>query len=72
MLPPSSACPETITTMWLNQITGPNAGGRRQLPIRTSLAARVAQFWRSAHETSFTRCWYPFRKKRIALRGGSP
>jgi hypothetical protein len=31
-----------------NQITGPNAGGPRQLPIRTSLTAPVGQFWRSA------------------------
>jgi hypothetical protein len=29
-----------------NQITGPNAGGPRQLPIPTSLAARVGQFHR--------------------------
>ena len=28
-----------------NQITGPNAGGPRQFPIRTPLAARVGQFW---------------------------
>jgi hypothetical protein len=27
-----------------NKITGPNAGGQRQFPIRTSLAARVGQF----------------------------
>ena len=30
-----------------NQITGPNAGGPRQFPIRTPLAARVGQFGRS-------------------------
>ncbi len=29
-----------------NQITTPNASGTRQFPIRTSLAARVGQFWR--------------------------
>jgi len=29
-----------------NQITGPNAGGPRQVPIPTPLAARVGQFWR--------------------------
>ncbi|MCW5550576.1 MAG: hypothetical protein KIS67_00280 [Verrucomicrobiae bacterium] len=29
-----------------NQVTGPNAGGPRQLPIPTSLAARVGQFCR--------------------------
>ena len=29
-----------------NQITGPNAGGPRQFPIRTSLAIRAGQFWR--------------------------
>jgi len=29
-----------------NQITGPNAGGPRQLAIRTPLAARVGQFCR--------------------------
>ena len=27
-----------------NQITGPNAGGSRQFPIRTPLAARVGEF----------------------------
>ena len=31
-----------------NQITGPNAGGPRQFPIRTPRAARVGQFWRWA------------------------
>ena len=30
-----------------NKITGPNAGGPRQLPIRTRWADRVAQFRRS-------------------------
>ena len=30
-----------------NKITGANAGGPRQLPIRTRWAARVAQFCRS-------------------------
>ena len=30
-----------------NKITGPNVGGPRQFPIRTSLAALVGQFWRS-------------------------
>jgi hypothetical protein len=30
-----------------NQISGPNVGGPRQLPIPTSLAARVGQFDRS-------------------------
>ena len=29
-----------------NQSTRPNAGGPRQLLIRTSLTARVGQFWR--------------------------
>jgi hypothetical protein len=29
-----------------NQITGPNAGGLRQLSISTFLAARVGQFYR--------------------------
>ena len=33
-----------------NKITGPNAGGLRQLPIPTSLAARVGQFCRWAAE----------------------
>jgi hypothetical protein len=28
----------------------PNAGGPRQFPIRTPLAARVGQFWRSLEE----------------------
>ena len=31
-----------------HKITGPNAGGPRQFPIRTPLAARVGQFCRSA------------------------
>lgn len=31
-----------------NKITGANVGGRRQLPMRTRWAARVAQFCRSA------------------------
>jgi hypothetical protein len=31
-----------------NKFTGPNAGGPRQLPIRTPLAARGGQFGRSA------------------------
>jgi hypothetical protein len=31
----------------LNKITGANAGGPPQLPIRTRWAARVAQFGRS-------------------------
>lgn len=31
-----------------NLITGPNAGGPRQFPIRTSLTARVGQFRRWA------------------------
>src|SRR5947207_2368913 len=30
-----------------NKITGANAGGPRQLPMRTRWAAHVAQFWRS-------------------------
>jgi hypothetical protein len=30
-----------------NKITGPNAGGPRQFPNPTPLAARVGQFWRS-------------------------
>ena len=33
---------------WANKITGPNAGGPRQFPIRTPMAARVGQFYRSA------------------------
>jgi hypothetical protein len=32
----------------LNKITGANAGGLRQLPMRTLWAARIAQFWLSA------------------------
>ena len=31
-----------------NQVTAPNAGGPRQFPIRTSLAARIGQFYRWA------------------------
>jgi len=38
-----------------NKITGANAGGSRQLPMRTRWAARVAQFCRSANS--------PFMKK---------
>ncbi len=38
VLPASNATP--------NKITGPNAGGRRQLPIPTPPTARVGQFWR--------------------------
>ena len=38
-----------------NQITGPNAGGLRQFPIRTPLAARVGQFWRSSPGYSILR-----------------
>ena len=34
-------------SLWANKITGPNAGGPRQLSIRTSLTARAGQFWRS-------------------------
>jgi hypothetical protein len=34
-----------------NNITGENAGGRRQLPMRTRSAARIAQFLRSATQT---------------------
>ena len=33
-----------------NQITEPNAGARRQLPVRTRWAARVARFYRWAQE----------------------
>jgi hypothetical protein len=32
------------------KITGPNAGGPRQFPIRTPPTARVGQFWRSPAE----------------------
>lgn len=35
-----------------NKITGPNAGGPRQFPIRMSLAARVGQFWRQPELTT--------------------
>ena len=31
---------------WPNNITGPNAGGPRQLPMLTNWAARVTQFCR--------------------------
>ena len=34
--------------MTANQITGPNAGGPRQLAIQTPWAARVGQLGRSA------------------------
>jgi hypothetical protein len=36
-----------------NQITGPNAGGPRQFPIRTSLAARAGQFCRWPMKRAF-------------------
>ena len=36
----------SIPTRMANKITGPNAGGPRQFPIQTPLAARVGQFWR--------------------------
>ena len=42
-----------------NKITGPNVGGRRQLPIPTSLTARAGQFCRSA-ESSRIR-WKPMK-----------
>ena len=35
-----------MTAEWPNKITGPNAGGPRQFPIRTPLAARVGQLCR--------------------------
>jgi hypothetical protein len=35
-----------MRTTTANKVTGPNAGGPRQFPIRTPLAARVGQFWR--------------------------
>lgn len=35
-----------------NQITGANAGGRRQLPMRTRSAARVGQFCRSTMQST--------------------
>ena len=34
-------------TLWPNKITGANAGGPHQLPVRTLWAARIAQFCRS-------------------------
>jgi hypothetical protein len=35
-----------------NKISGANAGGPRQFPMRTRWAARVAQFWRWAEPLS--------------------
>lgn len=35
-----------MTDAWPNKVTGPNAGGPRQLPIPTPLAARAGQFLR--------------------------
>jgi hypothetical protein len=32
--------------MTANEITGANAGGPRQFPMRARWAARIAQFWR--------------------------
>ena len=45
-----------FTDVWPNQITGANAGGRRQLPMRTSWAARVVQFCRSAQCEAQSSC----------------
>ncbi len=42
-------------TRTANKITGANAGGRRQLPIRTRWAARVAQFRHSSGTRSRNR-----------------
>ena len=39
-----------------NQITGPNAGGRCQFPIRIPLAARVGQFNRSVKQVTRYEC----------------
>jgi len=39
-----AAASDTVTAP--NQITGANAGGPRQLPMRTRRAACVTQFWR--------------------------
>jgi len=36
-----------------NKITGPNAGGPRQFPHPTPLAARVGQFRRFSDATSY-------------------
>jgi hypothetical protein len=43
---PALQCEFSI--MPANKITGPNAGGLRQFPIRTPVGARVGQFCRSA------------------------
>jgi hypothetical protein len=40
--------PYAMKTVPPNKITGANAGGARQLTMRTRWAARVAQFCRSA------------------------
>jgi hypothetical protein len=41
--------------IWPNKITGANAGGRHQLPMRTRWAARVAQFCRSPQPSTTPR-----------------
>ncbi len=38
-----------------NEVTGANVGGASCLPIGTSLAARIAQFLRSAFHPTLTR-----------------
>ena len=38
----------TAPMLGTHEITGPNAGGPRQFPIPTPLAARAGQFWRWA------------------------
>src|SRR5262245_27750204 len=49
VFPHRGLAPHQFTPMsGAHKITGANAGGRRQLPMRTRWAARVAQFCRSA------------------------
>jgi hypothetical protein len=54
-----------------NKITGTNAGGRRQLPVRTRWAARVAQFGRYAafanNEEGSKRCFHPYIQNIIRM-----
>ena len=49
-----------------NQITGPNAGGPRQFPTRTPLAARVGQFALGCLDAQETNLW-PKKKSRRRL-----
>src|SRR6058998_3324180 len=52
-----------------NKITGANAGGPRQLPIRAHWAARIAQFRRSAYSRILSRLQILVAALTLALVG---